>query len=110
MLRIKINKIKWNGIKFIGVLFCFYNGVIVHNLLCLPLLLSTVIYTCTSMNDNIINFYGIVFSSSVCILLVQLLCLSEMLQIIPKPSHLEWKENIIKWGLFNMWNDGDKNG
>ena len=62
------------------------------------------------MNDNIINFYGIVFSSSVCILLVQLLCLNEMLQIIPKPSHLEWKENIIKWGLFNMWNDGDKNG
>ena len=47
--------------------------------------------------NNIIDFYGIVFSSSVCILLMQLLCLTEMLQIIPKPLHLEWKENIIKW-------------
>ena len=95
MLRIKINKIKWNKIKFIGVLFCFYSGVIVHNLLCLPLLLSTVIYTCnsTSMNNNIVNFYGIVFPSSVCINFYlcsyTVLCLTEMLQIISKPLHVE---------------------
>ena len=49
------------------------------------------------MNNIIINFYGIIFPSSVYILFMQLLCLTEMLQIIPKPLHVEWEENIIKW-------------
>ena len=53
------------------------------------------------MNNNIINFYGIVFPSSVCINFYlcsyTVLCLTEMLQVIPKPLHVEWKENIMKW-------------
>ena len=49
MLRNKINKVKLNKIKFTGVFFSFYNGVIVHILLCLTFLLCT-IYMCLYMS------------------------------------------------------------
>ena len=49
-----------------------------------------VIGTCTSLNNIIINFMDrVVFPSSGCVLFMQLLCLTEMLQMIPKPLHVE---------------------